>query len=106
MLQIARSVEALRVPLRITRHADAEIVPLAHEFDQLIRIHESALRSDELTLPCRWIATQGQDILDPCIPKIIKDFPDLLGRMTDAREMRHRADVQFVLNALDQADGL
>src|SRR5436190_305522 len=58
MLQIARAIEALRMAFGISRNADAEIVPLAHEFDQLIRISKAALRGHELTLPLWRIPAQ------------------------------------------------
>src|SRR5207248_6890787 len=55
----------------------------------------------------RWrIATQRQHIADAAIPEIVEDAPDFVGGVSDAGEMRHRADLLFALDALDELDGL
>src|SRR2546429_4193563 len=102
VLQIAHSIEALRMTLRIACHTDAEVVAIAGEGGQLIGKSKSTRSRRELRLPCRRIAAQRQHIANPRLPKLIENRANFLGRMSDAGEMSHRADLQLILNARNQ----
>jgi enterochelin esterase-like enzyme len=106
VFEISRHVEALRVAFGIARDADAELVASADEFDQLVGIREAAFGGDEIGLARLRVAAEGQDVADAGVPQFVHDPAQFLGGVADAGEVGHRADLQLVLDALDQIDGL
>ena len=83
----------------IAGDADAEVVAAADVGDEGIGVGEAALGGDEGALPGGRVATKGKHVSNPAFPQVVEDRPDLLGGVADAGEMRHRSDLQLILNS-------
>jgi hypothetical protein len=106
VLQVALLVEALGVAFGIAGDADAEVVAGAGELDELVGVAEAALGLDERGLSGGRIAAQGEHVADAGVPEVVEDAADLVGGVADAGQVGHRADLELVLDAGDEIDGL
>ncbi len=94
---------AIDVALRETGGTDTEATTLAEERNQLGGVLEAAFGLCPI-FAGRRVTTQGEDVLDAAICRLVEDAADLCPRVFDAGEMRHRGEAKVVLDTLDDLE--
>ena len=94
---------AIDVALRETGGTDTEATTLAEERNQLGGVLEAALGLCPI-FAGRRVTTQGEDVLDAAICRLVEYAADLRLRVLDAGEVRHRGEAEVVLDALDDLE--
>src|SRR5437868_5568739 len=89
MAQILIEIGAVGMALGIGAATQAEGIAIADEASQLLAVGEAALRLHEFGLASRWIAAQGQDILNPVFLELVENFGDLVRALAYTGKVAH-----------------
>lgn len=108
ILQIQRRVWALLMLLRIARGTDAHTaaVQFADVTHKLGCVSKSAFRHLKCLLALGRIAAQCEDVLNAVLHQPLQHMRQLFTRRSHARQMRHRFNTCFTLDAADDVNGL
>src|SRR5687767_6514043 len=84
--------------LRVSGDAETELrLTRFEQRNELVRIAKTVRRDLEFSRTFRWIAAERHDVSEPRVVNSIGDLTEFGTRVSDARQVRHDREAEFVL---------